>query len=197
MESLQKQLVSATLNIYSNAIAKKVDIDNFLDIHLPDVHEKKGTHLFFNTSGGSIKFGFYCRDNDFVENAINSSNQIEKYSQGLRLLNNPHFESVEDAVKNAKLFIDILTNKGLNKLDSANDYFNIGKDKYFKNEVQAAIEDFNQAILLDVNLLEPYYFRGLSYISLKNNNDAIEDFNRVIELDSDYKWAYFHRGNVW
>jgi hypothetical protein len=47
MESLQKQLVSATLTIYSNAIAKKVDVDNFLDIHLPDVHEKKRDASFF------------------------------------------------------------------------------------------------------------------------------------------------------
>ena len=124
MESLQKQLFSATLTTYSNAIAKKVDVDNFLDIHLPDVHEKKGTHLFFNTSGGSIKLGFYCRDNDFVENAINSSDQIEKYSQGLRLLNNPHFESVEDAISKAQYFISIISKiKNLNISKSENSTF--------------------------------------------------------------------------
>lgn len=196
MESLQRKLVSAILNIYSNALPKKVDVDNFLDIHLPDVNAKKGTHLFFNTAGGNIKFGFYCRDNEFVDNAIKLSDKIETYSQGLRLHGNPQFSSIDEAVEMANLFIELLLNKGLNNPDSANEFFSIGKDKYFNNEVQSAIEDFNQAILLNVNYLEPYYFRGLSNISLKNNNDAIEDFNRVIELDSNYKWAYFHRGNA-
>lgn len=111
MESLQRILVKEILRIYPNAIIKKVDIDNFLDIHLPDVNEKKGTHLFFNTSGEKIKLGFYCREKDFVENAINSSDQIEKYSQGLRLLGNPQFLSVDEVLIKVKYFLDTISNK--------------------------------------------------------------------------------------
>jgi tetratricopeptide (TPR) repeat protein len=117
MESIQQQLVLKIIDLYNNALVKKVDVDNFVDIHLPDVNEKKGTHLFFNTSGGKIKFGFYCRDNVFVDNAINSSGQLEKYSQGLRLLGNPQFNSIDEAVNNSKIFIDVLVNKGLVEID--------------------------------------------------------------------------------
>jgi hypothetical protein len=43
------------LAVHPSAQIKKMGANNFLDIHLSFVHEKKGTHLFFNTSGDKIK----------------------------------------------------------------------------------------------------------------------------------------------
>jgi tetratricopeptide (TPR) repeat protein len=194
--SLQDQLAQKIKDLHPNAEVKKINKDNFLDIHIPSIHPKRGTHLFFNTSKDLIKIGFYCREEDFIDDAINSSDQIEKYSQGLRLHGNHQFSSIEDAVNNAVLFINILTNKGLNKPDSANDYFNIGKDKYLSNDFSGAIEDFNKAIELDSNYYEPHYFRGIINMSFEKFNEAFEDFNRVVEIDPDNKWGYFHRGNA-
>jgi len=48
--SLQSEIAERLLEIYPNSIVKKVDRDNHLDIHIPEIHEKKGTHIFFNTS---------------------------------------------------------------------------------------------------------------------------------------------------
>ena len=180
MESLQLTLGKEILKIYPNAIIKKVEIDNFVDIHLPDIHEKKGTHLFFNTSGGKVKLGFYCRDNDFVEKAINSTDKIEKYSQGLRLLGNPQFLSVHDAVLNAKSFIDILSNKTIN-------------DNILKSDFEAPNKGLDYTLLQ--TLFEEYRDDTVELISesdisqgetaekitdKKSHTDEVEDFYRAI-----------------
>jgi hypothetical protein len=58
IKSIQCQLAETIKSVYKNAIVKKVDKDNFLDIHIPNVNSSKGTHLFFNTVKGQIKLGF-------------------------------------------------------------------------------------------------------------------------------------------
>lgn len=111
--SIQSQLAQKITERFNDVTVKKVDKDNFLDIHIPSVNEKKGTHLFFNTSKGKIKMGFYCRDNDFVSDVVKRKPNriedfkvnIEEYSQGLRPYNNPEFESVDEAILCAVNFI--------------------------------------------------------------------------------------------
>jgi hypothetical protein len=51
------------------------------------VNEKKGTHLFFNTSKGKIKFGFYCRDDEFNEQVLSKSekNVVIKVLIGVKI----------------------------------------------------------------------------------------------------------------
>lgn len=188
MESLQKQLVSAILTIYSNALPKKVDVDNFLDIHLPDVNAKKGTHLFFNTAGGNIKLGFYCRDNDFVENAINSSDHIERYSQGVRLFNNPQFDSVEDAISSAQSFINIISNKSISNpnlqadtsLSIDNNELKSNKSTIVKENEFDEIENFNKAIHNFKNQkteeVAKYVEAGNPVLQFSNDNSVIDNF---------------------
>lgn len=111
--SLQSELSQKITEGFIDAIVKKVDKDNFLDIHIPSVNEKKGTHLFFNTGKGKIKMGFYCRDKDWVDSLLQKDSNrggetnatLEEYSQGIRPFNNPEFESVDDAIACALLFI--------------------------------------------------------------------------------------------
>jgi hypothetical protein len=50
--SLQQQLAEAVKKLYKDAVVKKIDVDNMLDIHLPKVNSKTGTHLFLNTAKG-------------------------------------------------------------------------------------------------------------------------------------------------
>lgn len=107
--STQEKLQKLFNEAIKDAIVKKVDKDNFLDIHLPSVHPKKGTHLFFNTAKGEIKLGFYCRDKEFIENALKNSDELEEYSQGLRLSGNPSFSDVEVAINEALRFIGAIT----------------------------------------------------------------------------------------
>ena len=111
--STQANLANQITSVIPDAVVKKVDKDNFLDIHIPSVNEKKGTHLFFNTGKEKIKMGFYCRDKDWIDALLQkdsnrgggNNSTIEEYSQGIRPVNNPEFESVDDAVTCALLLL--------------------------------------------------------------------------------------------
>jgi uncharacterized tellurite resistance protein B-like protein len=117
----QSLLADKILSLYPNAEVKKVNRDNFVDIHLPLVHEKRGTHLFFNTSKGKIKLGFYCREDEFVSKALAKSELLEAYAQGVRLKANPEFANVDDAVNAARTLVEALTgNAGKLQTDDKN-----------------------------------------------------------------------------
>jgi len=107
--SIQEQLFEAIKVYYPNAETKKINKDNYLDIYVPEINKKRGTHLFFNTAKDGIKIGFYCRDEEFVENVMSNSSNIEKYAQGIRILNNPLQDDVEKAIESALNFIEVLT----------------------------------------------------------------------------------------
>jgi len=108
--TLHEQLASELTKLYPTADVKKVDDGNYLDIHMPDIHPKRGTHIWFNTpKAGGIKVGFFCRDKDFIEDALKrNSATIETYSNGLRLLGHPTFKKVDDAIKVADNFVKML-----------------------------------------------------------------------------------------
>lgn len=108
MKTIQEQLVAEISKTYSDAEAKKVDKDNFLDIHIPSINPKRGTHLFFNTGKNEIKIGFYCRDEDFNNDILSRSSQTEAYAQGIRIKNNPAFTTVEEAISAAIEFLSEL-----------------------------------------------------------------------------------------
>lgn len=117
LSSVQEQLFEAIKDSYPNAEAKKINKDNYLDIYVPEINQKRGTHLFFNTAKDGIKIGFYCRDEEFIENVLSNSSNIEKYAQGIRILNNPLQNDVEEATKSALSFIgeikgELLTSSG-------------------------------------------------------------------------------------
>jgi len=105
--TLQQKLAEKLLKLYPNADVKKIDDGNYLDIHMPDVHPKRGTHLWFNTpKAGGIKVGFFCRDKDFVKEVIKrNSDSIETYSNGIRIIGHPTFQKAEEAVEAVGRFI--------------------------------------------------------------------------------------------
>ncbi|MEK0441101.1 MAG: hypothetical protein RL403_79, partial [Bacteroidota bacterium] len=107
--SIQQLLAESLLQYFPSAEVKKIDKDNYLDIHLPWVHPKRGTHLGFNTAGGTIKIVFYCREEEWVQQALgNGGDLLEKYSQGIRLKANPEFPDVETAIAASLKFIEVL-----------------------------------------------------------------------------------------
>jgi hypothetical protein len=124
--SLQEQLFNAISEEYPDAVAKKMNKDNFMDVHLPSVNAKKGTHIFFNTAKEGIKFGFYCRDEAFVKSVLDKSLKIEDYAQGVRPVGNPLFTDVVDAAEAALAFIgellgDDTSNNDENRIEATND----------------------------------------------------------------------------
>ncbi len=114
LSSVQEQLFEAIKVYYPNAEAKKINKDNYLDIYVPEVNKKRGTHLFFNTAKDGIKIGFYCRDEEFIENVMSNSTNIEKYAQGVRILNNPLQKDVREATESALSFIEEITGEQKN-----------------------------------------------------------------------------------
>ena len=111
-KTIQDQLAEAIQGKYPDAEVKKVNKDNFLDIHIPGIHPKRGTHLFFNTSGGAIKLGFYCREEDFTQKVLAKNKDLEAYSQGIRPKGNPEWKSVAPACTAAFTFMESLSGKG-------------------------------------------------------------------------------------
>jgi len=117
LSSVQEQLFEAIKEYYPNAEAKKINKDNYLDIHVPEINKKRGTHLFFNTAKDGIKIGFYCRDEEFIEEVLSRSANIEKYAQGIRILNNPLQNDVEEATNSALSFIEEITGEQKEKIE--------------------------------------------------------------------------------
>jgi uncharacterized tellurite resistance protein B-like protein len=108
--TLHEQLASELTKLYPTADVKKVDDGNYLDIHMPDIHSKRGTHIWFNTpKAGGIKVGFFCRDKKFIEDATKRNpSAIETYANGLRLSGHPTYNEVSDAMKAADEFVKML-----------------------------------------------------------------------------------------
>lgn len=142
-KTIQQQLAEGIQLVYTNSIVKKIDKDNFLDIHIPEINDKKGTHLFFNTSKGDIKVGFYCRDADFINDVIEREfDSIEAAINGLRIKDNPVFTSVSTAVAAALNFLKGITNDGVfisNIEESESDDAVIGIDD---ESIVAFVENF-------------------------------------------------------
>jgi|GEM_PF-6461478 len=110
--SLQQELADALLQHFPTAEVKKINKDNYVDIHLPWVHPKRGTHLGFNTAGNVIKIVFYCREEDWVQQAVaNGGGLLEQYSQGVRLKGHPGFSDVKSAIAATLMFVELLAPK--------------------------------------------------------------------------------------
>ena len=110
--SLQQALADALLQHFPTAEVKKINKDNYVDIHLPWVNSKRGTHLGFNTAGNTIKIVFYCREEEWVQQAVaNGGGLLEQYSQGVRLKGHPEFSDVKSAIAATLMFIELLAPK--------------------------------------------------------------------------------------
>lgn len=106
--SLQQQLAVAILAVYPDSVVKKIDQDNYLDIHIPSVFPRRGTHLFFNTTRGTIGVGVHCRTEEFVARVLEMATTVERWRSGLVPVGNPKFTDAEDAVRTArKILADI------------------------------------------------------------------------------------------
>jgi hypothetical protein len=108
-KTIQDQLAEKIEAKFPTAEVKKINKDNFVDIHLPWVHPKRGTHLGFNTAGGTIKVMFYCREEDFTQQMLAKSNDLEAYCHGVRPKGNPVFRTVDAACTAAFAFVESLS----------------------------------------------------------------------------------------
>jgi tetratricopeptide (TPR) repeat protein len=65
----------------------------------------------------------------------------------------------------------------------AQEFYLQGLDKAIAGIYMDAIRDFDLALLMNSNLLDIYYNRGLAHYKLGNWDAAIQDFNHVLEAN--------------
>lgn len=171
--TLQNQILQIFQQNYPDIVVKKIDKDNFLDIHIPSVNEVRGTHLFFNIIKNKIKFGFYCRDKNFIVPLLAKSNLLEEYSQGVRLKGNPEYATAEDASIAASHMLSIMLSTSLKNSEKST---NLDKLKFD--------EDYEDALF---NLLKEH--RILSIFSF------IPDDLLHLGFTVDSKMCFFYVAN--
>ena len=211
VKTIQAQLVAEISKTFPDSESKKVDKDNFLDIHIPSINPKRGTHLFFNTGKNEIKIGFYCRDEDFNNDILSRSSHTEAYAQGLRIKNNPAFTTVEEAISAAIEFLSELKGEqkttpkkskssGLKDLVSAfnEKLVNEGLDDQMMDELDALtipsslllyeISKENLQKAFDTELITNDDFDLVKYIELGDWDGLIENIGKseVIKNKEEY-----------
>lgn len=192
IKSVQEQLFAAIKDVFSDADAKKINKDNFLDIHIPSVSPARGTHLFFNTSKNDIKVGYYTRDKSFIKLVTdNNFVEIEAASNGLRIKGNPTFSSVEKAISAALNFLGgILNDKSFvpkgevkieYKTETEDEYNKIkSQEKKINNSKNSEIDEFNKAIQnfknQNIDEVAKYVESGNPVLQFSNDNGVIDNY---------------------
>ncbi len=180
MSTIQDQLANGIGSMHPDAVVKKVNKDNYLDIHIPALNPAKGTHVFFNTSKNTIKVGFYCRDEEFLAPILASNSALEAYSQGIRLAGNTSFETVEDALAGATILINAFSTETVQSSpiqdESATDE-NEPIDDALLESLLAALEEGNTE---NVEMI----FDRPELISATEQGD-IDTINRIIQEGGD------------
>ncbi|WP_460205504.1 tetratricopeptide repeat protein [Scytonema sp. NUACC21] len=75
-------------------------------------------------------------------------------------------------------------------------FLNRGRYRFQRKDYKGAIEDFNQAIILNPNNANAYYNRGLLLRELGDALSAVLDFDRALQLNPRHANAYFHRAGA-
>ncbi|MBN3946964.1 MAG: tetratricopeptide repeat protein [Nostoc sp. NMS7] len=109
------------------------------------------------------------------------------YNQGLRLYEKAAYIDVIIA-------FDIAIRNAPNLGDA---YKYRAKAKAKLGDINGAILDLNQLLLIQPKNAEAHDSRGNLYRKQDNYNEAIQDYNQAISINSNYALAYYHRGGAY
>lgn len=98
-------------------------------------------------------------------------------------------------MKSLIVYIPLLISINSNS-QSAADYFRQGKINYNNARYEQAIEQYNQAILLDSTDANYFLQRGFCKGLLKDYQGAIADYSSAIRLNPSDQFAYVSRGSA-
>ncbi len=71
-----------------------------------------------------------------------------------------------------------------------------GLEKAGAGDYQGAIEEFNQAIHLDGNFADAYFYRGYARSQVGDKQGALADYNQLIHLKPDQPLGYNNRCSI-
>jgi tetratricopeptide (TPR) repeat protein len=75
-------------------------------------------------------------------------------------------------------------------------YLERAQQRFESGFYKGALEDYNQALLLDEHNVEIWFARGLTKERLKDYQGAFSDYTKAIDLKEDYAKVWLSRGNV-
>jgi Lipoprotein NlpI, contains TPR repeats len=76
---------------------------------------------------------------------------------------------------------------------SAGSYITRAMIRYFRDNLQGALDDYDMALMIDPGNVAGRYNRGNLRAQIGDDNRAIEDFDVVIDAEPDNMTAYFYR----
>jgi|GEM_PF-6204198 len=79
---------------------------------------------------------------------------------------------------------------------SPKDLLQSGQEKIQAQDYRGAIFDLSQSILLNPEMADSYFYRGLVRAELEDQLGAISDFDDAILRNPRHSRAYFHRAGV-
>jgi tetratricopeptide (TPR) repeat protein len=82
------------------------------------------------------------------------------------------------------------------EIATAGEYVNRGNENYRKGDYTSAITDYSEAIRINPNYADAYYWRGAAKSFLSDKQGAIADYSKAIRLNPNYADAYYWRGKT-
>jgi tetratricopeptide (TPR) repeat protein len=119
---------------------------------------------------------FYLRQNSFDA-------AIKDFTKCINMILEKEKEKTEIAVEDLRKAIESNDNCKIEY------YYRRGLSYFGKNNYDAAIEDFTEAIELSYEHVNSYYWRSRAYYESKNYSAALEDINNALEISPDFESA--------
>ena len=122
---------------------------------------------------------------------------IEDYNQAIKL--NPDYATTQKDRQIARYLLDDKNQlKQVIPIDSDHGISdkNRGHNRVKLGDYQGAIDDYTQAIKINADDIDAYYYRGNAHFDLGKYAAAISDYTQVIKINYHYINAYYNRGNA-
>lgn len=94
------------------------------------------------------------------------------------------------------LLITAILTQACNNHTLAKSFQEEGLEKASAGDYQGAIEEFNEAIHLDANFADAYFYRGYARSQLGDKEGALADYNQLIRLKPDQPLGYNNRCSI-
>ena len=104
--------------------------------------------------------------------------------------------NIEEAIEKWRTIANVVD--GIDKETGAQAWFSIGylSQEHRKNDLETAIDAYDEAIRLKPDLAEAYNNRGNAKSELRRHEEALADYDEAIRLKSDNAEAYCNRGDT-
>jgi RNA polymerase sigma factor (sigma-70 family) len=119
----------------------------------------------------------------------NRNSILKEYICGFKRYNSRQNKSEEESLGNQAYTSE-------QQRQNSTYYVQIALACHRRGDFLEAINGFTQAIELDQNNTQLYYYRGIVYENLSQYSQALEDYNQVLKINDNFVEAYYQIGNI-